>query len=150
MEAWQVVQGVVIRGARRASNIDGDSPYGRGTLEFQFPIFRERGLDLSSCFVGTLNVSIAPKTWAMVPNEMTFREVKWYPGKREDFFFSKSVLVFRGKRYPACVYCASPGKPHYLRGPSLLEIITEKITEIKYGDTVMLEINPEDIRISDS
>ncbi|MDO8482043.1 MAG: hypothetical protein Q7S75_03095 [bacterium] len=149
MISWQRVKGVVIRGARRTSNIDGNSPYGRGTLELQFPLFRELGLDLSGCFMGTLDIRINPRTWVMVPTEPTFHGIKWFAGKEEDFFFSKCWLTFAGKTYLAWLYCASPGKPHYIRGPSLFEVIAEKIPNIGYGDTVMLEINPEDIRIND-
>lgn len=150
MVAWQRVNGRLIRGARQTSNVDRNSPYRAGTLELQFPMFRERGLDLSACFRGTLNVLIEPRTWAMVPAEPTFRNVLWHKNHiPEDFFFSQCRLMFGRMVYPAWVYCASPGKPHYLRGPSLLEIIAEKVPEIKYGDMVALEINPEDIRISD-
>jgi hypothetical protein len=148
--SWQRVSGTVIRGARRTSGIDRDTPYGgRSTLEWQMPLFKERGLDLSACFVGTLNMQITPATWSMVPSEPTFRDVRWYEGRSEDFFFSQCRLFFGGTMYSAWVYCASPGKPHPIRGPHLLEIIAEKIPGIQYGSHVEIELNPAEIRINE-
>ncbi len=147
--SWPRVDGVLARGARRASGIDRDTPYaGRGTLEWQFPLFKERGLDLSGCFIGTLNIIISPRTWRLLPGALMLCDVLWYENRKEDFAFSQCHLLFAETIYPAWVYVVSPGKPHHIRGPHLLEIIAQHIPGITYGATVTLEINPEEIEVS--
>jgi hypothetical protein len=60
------VTGFVCQGFRVASGQTTDSPYPAGTIAMQVPFFRDRGLDLSRYFLGTLNVSIAPKVFTIL------------------------------------------------------------------------------------
>src|SRR5512143_4366432 len=75
MSEWKVVSGIVIEGYRVASGPSRDYPY--GALDRQRPIFKSRGLDLSGCFNGTLNIDIRPYTFRMVRPQFTFRRVEW-------------------------------------------------------------------------
>src|SRR3989338_811975 len=150
MGAWQRVSGVVVRGARKASGIDGDSRYGCRTIELQMPLFQERGLDLSSCFAGTINVSIAPKAHTILIPEPTFRGVRWHKDhEAENFFFSRCRICFEEETYPAWVYGPELKPGHPVHSPSLIEILAEKIPGIMYGSAVVLELNPEEVRIGD-
>ena len=55
------ITGKVISGYGVASGKGNDSRYPEGTLKLQMPFFKERGLDLSVFFIGTININIAPK-----------------------------------------------------------------------------------------
>lgn len=147
--AWKSVDGIVTKGHRLASAIDGGSPFGAGTIVLQAPIFKERGLDLSRCFLGTLNVSIEPKTRTMLMKEPTFRAVRWHKDYgSENFFFSGCRVRFQGRTYDGWVYYPDPAtKEAHFQHPSLFEIIAEPIPGIEYGAVVTVEINPEEISI---
>lgn len=142
-----VVSGVVIAGYQVASGPSKDYPY--GTLEKQIPLFRQRGLDLGRFHFGTLNVSIAPATFEMVSPEYTFRQVAWtdlHPP--EDFSFSGCMVRFMGASYTSYVYYPHPEtKKRHFESASLLEIISEYIPEIRYGEQVELELKADEIRI---
>ena len=73
--SWTSVRGVLVEGYRVASGPSSDYPY--GTLDRQRPIFKERGLDLSAYFNGTLNVDIRPLIFRLIKPEFTFRNVEW-------------------------------------------------------------------------
>ena len=154
MEAWTAVEGIVVRGQRLTSNIDGNSPYGRGTLELQAVRFKERGLDLDTCFRtrcfhGTINVSISPRTRAMLLHEPTFREVNWHPDHQpENFYLSECQVLFRGKTYSGWVYYPDPAtKVRHFQDDSLFEIIAEFIPKIGYGHRVAILFNSQEILV---
>ncbi len=142
-----VEPGVIVAGYRVASGPSEDYPY--GTLEKQIPLFKERGLDLERFYSGTLNISIAPHTYEMINPEYTFRQVAWtdlHPP--EDFSFSPCTVRFKGGRFSGYVYYPHPEtKKRHFENSSILEIISEFIPDIQYGDRVELEINPDEIRI---
>jgi hypothetical protein len=130
---WQSVRGTLTRGYGVASGPSPDYPY--GTLERQFPIFKSRGLDLSACFRGTLNIDIRPCTFRLVRAEFTFRAVRWtdlHPP--EDFSFSHCRVVFRRRTYDGWLYYPHPEtKLRNFQSPSLLEVITTRIPDIVSG-----------------
>jgi hypothetical protein len=146
--AWQTVSGIVVRGHRVASRPSREYPY--GTLEKQKPCFKERGLDLSRFFPGTLNVSIAPLTFEMVRPKYTFPLVEWtdlHPP--ETFSFSLCRVRFRGREYESLVYYPHPEtKIRHFQDPSLVEVIAERIPGIRYGDRVELLLDPNEVRVS--
>jgi len=136
-----------VEGYRVASGPSKDYPY--GTLEKQIPLFRQRGLNLERFHLGTLNVSIAPSSFEMVHPEYTFRQVAWtdlHPP--EDFSFSRCVVTFKGTNNAGYVYYPHPEtKKRHFESASLLEIISDNIPEIQYGERVELELNADEIRI---
>ncbi|MGD0751243.1 MAG: hypothetical protein ABSA23_07525 [Anaerolineales bacterium] len=142
-----VISGVIVAGYRVASGPSKDYPY--GTLEKQIPLFKQHGLNLERFHPGTLNVSIAPATFEMANPEYTFRQVAWtdlHPP--EDFSFSRCKVRFKGASYAGYVYYPHPEtKKRHFESSSLLEIISDYIPEIQYGDRVELELNPGEIRI---
>jgi hypothetical protein len=139
--------GVVVEGHQVASGPSVVYPY--GSLERQKPFFKEGGLDLDRFFTGTLNISIAPLRFEMVRPAYTFRQIAWtdlHPP--EDFSFSPCTLVFLGKEFEGFVYYPHPEtKIRHFQTPSLVEVITEKIMGIGYGDRVMLWLDLKEIRI---
>jgi CTP-dependent riboflavin kinase len=146
---WKSVYGVVVRGHQVASK--KSEHYPEGTIEMQIPFFLELGLDLTMFYRGTLNVSIAPSTFKLGQAEYKFPKVQWtskHPA--EDFSFSRCRLVYKNVRYEGWVYYPHPEtKKRHFQNPSLIEIIAPVIPEIKYGDKVEIEINPQEIIVSD-
>ena len=145
----RIVSGVIVEGYRVASGPSKDYPY--GTLEKQVPLFKHLGLDLENFYQGTLNISIAPLAFEMVKPEYTFRQVTWtdlHPA--EDFSFSRCKLRFKNVDYAGYVYYPHPEtKKRHFESASILEIITVRIPDIKYGDQVEVELNGEEIRVRD-
>jgi len=145
---WIQVSGVVVEGYRVASGPSKDYPY--GALDRQRPIFKERGLDLSKYFNGTLNIDINPFTFKMVKPEFTFLHVEWtdlHPP--EHFSFSHCKVVYNEIEYDGWVYYPHPEtKLRHFQDPSLLEVIARPIPGIKYGDKINALINPDEITVN--
>lgn len=146
-KGFKLCQGTLVKGHRVASHPSKEYPY--GTLEKQAPYFKERGLDLSRFFLGTLNISIAPLTFEMVRPEYTFPLVEWtdlHPP--ETFSFSPCRLRFAGREYEGLVYYPHPEtKIRHFQDPSLVEVIAGRIPGIGYGDRVELLLDPRQIHI---
>ncbi len=143
------VGGLVQQGHQVASGRSPETPYPGGTIELQKPFFKELGLDLSSFFMGTLNVSIRPYTFSMKRPQYTFRNVKWLPDFHpEDFSFSQCKLLFNEQRYDCWLYYPHPEtKTVHFQDPSIVEIIAPHIPGISYGDRVEVVLNPQEIEI---
>ena len=144
---WTLLHGVIQQGYRVASGPSRDYPY--GALDRQRPIFKSRGLDLSACFNGTLNIDIQPNAFKMLKPEFTFQRVEWtdlHPP--EHFSFSRCKVIYKKIEYEGWVYYPHPEtKLRHFQNPSLLEVIAYPIPEIKYGDDVDVRLNPEEIAI---
>ena len=146
---WITIPGIVVAGHRVASGPSQDYPY--SSLERQKPFFKAGGLDLDRFFLGTLNVSIAPKRWEMLRPEYTFRGVAWtdlHPP--EDFSFSACRVRFEGREYEGWVYYPHPEtKIRNFQNPSLVEVIAGKIPGIGYGSRLELDLKTGEIRIDE-
>jgi hypothetical protein len=141
------ITGILMQGHQVASRPSAAYPY--SSLEKQKPYFKDRGLDLSPYFNGTLNISIAPLEFEMTKPEFTFPLVEWtdlHPP--ETFSFSRCKVKFEGKEYAGWVYYPHPEtKKTHFQNPSLIEVITDEIANIKYGDTLEIEVDPREITI---
>ena len=147
---WQQIEGIVESGHKVASGTASDSPYPSGTIAMQTPFFRALGLDLAGYLQGTLNISIAPKTFQLNQPEFTFRQVEWtdrHPP--EDFSFSRCRILFQGTAYEGLIYYPHPEtKKRNFQSPSILEVIVQPIPNIGYGGRVLLEYKPAEIRVN--
>lgn len=145
MTTWRTVRGVVTPGHQVASGLGGDRRFPGGTLAWQLPHFAERGLDLSWCFRGTLNISIAPLTFEVVQAAHTFRNVRWSPTESaEDFsFFDCRIQGERGLIY----YPHPDTKPEHFQPPDVLEVLTVKLPGLSYGDSVSLDLPTEQLLV---
>lgn len=136
-----------MRGHQVASRPSKDYPY--SSLEKQIPYFKELGLDLYRYFNGTLNISIAPLTFEMSAPEFTFEHVEWtdlHPP--ETFSFSRCKVIFNSREYLGWVYYPHPEtKKNHFQNPSLIEVITEEITGIDYGDPIEIVVDTQFITI---
>ena len=144
---WLHLTGRVAQGHQVASRPSKAYPY--SSLEKQKPFFNNLGLDLSPYFNGTLNISIAPLEFQMSKPELTFELVEWtdlHPP--ETFSFSRCIIQYEEKEYEGWVYFPHPEtKKTHFQNPSLIEVITFEIPDIKYGDPIEIEINPREITI---
>ena len=145
---WNMLHGILVEGYRVASGPSRDYPY--GALDRQRPIFKARGLDLGSYFNGTLNIDIRPLTFTMEKPEFTFQHVEWtdlHPP--ENFSFSRCKVIYKKIEYDGWVYYPHPEtKLRNFQNPSLLEVIAEPISGIKYGDKLTVLVNTDEIAIS--
>jgi hypothetical protein len=141
------LEGILVQGHRVASGPSRDYPY--SSLEKQKPIFKKLGLDLYPFFNGTLNISIAPLEWVMVKPEITFELVEWtdlHPP--ETFSFSKCRVIYKGEVHEGWVYFPHPEtKRTHFQNPSLVEVITDEIPGIRYGDPLAMELKSGEINV---
>lgn len=147
MTEWTWVRGVLTEGYRVASGPSVDYPY--GALDRQRPMFKARGFDLEGYFNGTLNIDIRPHRFTMRKPEYTFHHVEWtdlHPP--EHFSFSRCKVIFQDYEYDGWVYYPHPEtKKRNFQNPSLVEVIARPIPEIKYGDTLEVLLNPEEMTV---
>ncbi len=140
---WISAPGVLRKGHGVAGSPSADYPY--ASLDRQIPIFKARGLDLEPYFRGTLNIDVQPLVFHMVRPEFTFRDVRWtelHPP--EHFSFSECEVSFRERIYPGWLYYPHPEtKRRNFQDPSLMEVITFLIPQIKPGDAIRVMLNSE-------
>jgi hypothetical protein len=145
---WISLHGIVVEGYRVASGPSKDYPY--GALDRQRPLFKARGLDLNGFYNGTLNIDIHPYVFRMVRPEFTFYNVEWtdlHPP--EHFSFSHCKVIYQNLKYDGWVYYPHPEtKLRHFQNPSLLEVITQLIAGIKYGDEVQVLLKPGEIAVT--
>jgi hypothetical protein len=141
------IPGILVRGHQVASRPSKDYPY--SSLEKQKPFFKERGLDLSPYFNGTLNISIAPLTFSMSKPEFTFPLVEWtdlHPP--ETFSFSRCKVFFADAEYEGWVYYPHPEtKRTHFQNPSLVEVVAGEIPRIRYGAGLELALNLDEVTL---
>ena len=141
------INGIVVQGHQVASRPSDVYPY--GTLERQKPFFRELGLDLDRFYNGTLNISISPSTFEMTNPEITFERVKWTDlNPPESFSFSRCTLIYKGVRYAGWVYYPhSETKVRHFNNPAVIEILTQYVPDIHYGNEVEIEMNSDEVKL---
>lgn len=98
-----------------------------------------------------MNVSISPKTFTLQQPEYTFKNIKWHPVyPSEDFSFSPCRVIFQATTYAGLVYYPHPEtKIGHFQDPAIVEVIVSSfISQLHYGDRVILEVNPGAILIN--
>lgn len=133
------VLGKIVSGHRVASGLADNSPYPRGTIEMQAPHFLALGIDISSFYPGTLNVSIDPYHFELIPRR-TLPLVKWSSNHEpESFSFAPIQLAWRHQTYDGLVYYPRPEtKINHFQDPSVIELLMPYIEGIAYGSEVTL------------
>lgn len=148
-KARKTISGIVVQGHQVASR--RSEHYPRGTIEMQTPYFKELGLDLSSYYQGTLNLSIAPARMKVKRPTYEFRGVGWTTAHpAEDFSFSQCEIQYRGEKYSGWIYYPHPEtKERHFQDPTTVEVIAPMIEGIKYGDEVRIEVNSDEVTIEE-
>ena len=148
----QWLSGRVVAGHGVASGRSSSSPYPAGTIALQRPLFAARGLDLSDCFAGTLNVSFAPQELVLTSPEVTFERLDWsdrHPP--ETFSFWKIELHQNGAPpCPAWIYRPHPEtKQRHWQPPSMVEVLAPFQPDLKEGSSVCLHDPRQRLRLID-
>ncbi|OKH40027.1 hypothetical protein NIES2119_03510 [[Phormidium ambiguum] IAM M-71] len=150
MENSIKITGTIKKGYGVASGKAKDPRFPNGTIEMQIPVFQECGLDLSQYFPGTINISIAPHQYEIKQAKYTFKNVKWAANEpAEDFSFCDCLISFStGRSQSGLIYYPHPEtKPEHFQTPDTLEIITSFIDDLKYGDTVIIAVDSQQINL---
>ncbi len=144
-----VLHGVVVQGHGVASGRSVDSPYPHGSVAMQMPFFKALGLDLSDCWAGTMNVSIAPRTWALQRADYCFEQLEWTPlHPAETFSFVRLQLGWQQHTVAAWLYRPHPEtKAVHHQSSSVMEIIAPRLDGVAYGDKVQLAFAAQAIQI---
>ena len=136
------IKGVISQGHGVASGNSGDVRYPGGTLNQQLPYFKERGLDLSTFYPGTINLDIAPYSFELGQPKHFFRAIDWSSYiPAENFYFFDVVAHFEGKRFEGLIYMPDPEtKVEHEQKNSILELILPKIDGLSYGNIIEIEV----------
>lgn len=141
-----MIPATIVQGHRVASGLNGNPRFPGGTLRMQLPFFAALGLDLSSFYPGTLNVSIAPKGYRVVGPRHTFRALKWHPEDAAEDFSFFDVTVHREGSEPVkgWIYFPHPDtKPVHFQKPDVLELLLPWTEGLGYGTKITLEVPEE-------
>ncbi len=121
-----------------ASGRSQNSPYPGGSIEMQMPFFQQGGVDLTNCFLGTLNLSIAPSIFDLYAPEYRFQNVNWTNViPPENFSLTPCQIVVGAKTYDCWVYYHEPEtKVVHFQSASMIEVIAPYIDGIESGSQV--------------
>ena len=147
-----VVQGVIRQGYGVASGSAASSPYPNGTLSLQAPRFKERGVDLSGFFPGTLNVDISPRRFALTRPDITLRTVAWTDRiPPEDFSFRACLLEAGGRTHHALIDHPHPEtKVEHFQNDSVVEVLAPYVNNLAIGSKVSLRLRGQNVRVWES
>jgi hypothetical protein len=130
------ISGIVVGGHGVASGRSGDPRFPGGTIAMQVPCFRERGVDLSTYWPGTLNVDLAP----VVPSSthpLFDGRIAWHPDFDERFVLTPVELEFNGFRYSGLWYYPhSDTKKEHFQRTTVVELLLPWIDGLRAGDVV--------------
>lgn len=138
-----MVDGVIVQGHQVASGQNPKSPYPKGSIEMQLPIFKSLGLDLTTCHPATLNVSLAIDGFSIVQPDFHFVGVNWTPIiPPETFSFVACKIYIDQARYDGWLYYPNVDtKPDHLQPNNVMEVISNFIPDIHYDKAVKIEVD---------
>ena len=143
------MSGIINKGHGVASGASTSSPYPTGSIAMQAPFFKARGLDLSGCYFGTLNVSIAPARWKIVRPAFLVENVRWtdlHPP--ETFSFVSCNISHRAVTVKGWLYYPHPEtKAAHWQDASVMEIIAPRLEGLGYGEQIDLSFPDGSLRI---
>ncbi len=136
------IEGRISSGHGVASGKAGDPRYPEGTLKEQFPYFKEKGLDLTPYFMGTINLDISPYNYKIGTPKLFLERIHWSVYiPPENFYFFDLKLFKDGKVFEGLIYMPDPQtKVEHEQQSSILELILPEIPDLEYGDTVLIEV----------
>jgi hypothetical protein len=134
----QAVEGMVVSGHGVASGRSVGSainPYPAGSIALQAPRFKALGLDLSDCFLGTINLNIAPKTWQLLRPTHRFEQVEWtHLHPPETFSFLRLHTNWQGQYIAGWLYYPHPEtKAAHHQSSSTMEMLFPWMADLQLG-----------------
>lgn len=153
---FEQVQAQLIQGYQIASGQSkNDLRFHEGTIKPQVPYFKKMGLDFDEYFennfvYGTLNLSVKDHIIEIIRPEYFFQNIKWSDiMPLENFYLSKAQVIFENECYSALIYIPDPAtKTDHFHIQSTIEVISQRIEKIEYGDFLTLCYNPSAIKIT--
>lgn len=143
-------EGAVIPGHGVASGRSAGTagnPYPQGSIAMQAPLFKALGLDLSDCFLGTINLSIAPLTWQLLLAHHTFENLRWtdlHPP--ETFSFVDLQVRWQDAWHAGWLYYPHPEtKATHFQNSSVLELILPKLDGLSVGTRLRIRCNTHQV-----
>lgn len=151
MDTFITLKGQLIDGHGIASGRSAKSPYPRGSLAMQAPFFAAQGLDLSNCFMGTLNVNIAPEIWTLRKAQYQFENLRWtHLHPPETFSFVSCLLrtTPQNSWVDAWLYYPHPEtKKMHLQAANIMEIIAPPMQSCAITSKVELRFKSQHISL---
>ncbi len=141
--------GVVVTGYGVASGRNPDSPFPKGSIELQIPVFKSLGLDLDWVYPGTLNVSVAPKRLRIVRPWRFYADVEWTTNWHpEHFSFSPCVVDHQDVSYRGVIYYPHvETRTDHFQEPSVVEVLAGHIPGIEVGSKVVLWVDTTQVTV---
>lgn len=143
------VSGHITKGHGIASGKTEDTRYPKGTLFKQLPYFKERGLDLSTYYLGTINLDISPYQYIIGEPKFFFEAIPWSEYiPPENFYFFDVTLFFGNATYAGLIYMPDPNtKVDHIQVHSVLELIMPRIPGLSYGTQVRIDISDKQLQL---
>ena len=143
------IRGVIQQGHGVASGHTASARYPEGTLALQTPVFRERGVDLSAYFRGTLNVDISPLRFELTNPDITLRHIAWTNQiPPEHFSFCTCLLEALGATHHALIYHPHrETKVEHFQSESLIEVLAPFVPDVGSGARVTLWVRPRQLEL---
>jgi hypothetical protein len=140
------IQGQRVQGHGVASGRDPESPYPAGTISLQSPWFAQRGLDLSDCFAGTLNLSLAPLELRSECPDHCFERLQWTDRHPPETFRFWRVLVRHGDSTPLVGWIYQPDpdtKRRHDQPAQVVEVLAPLLPGLAPGAWISLGVDPD-------
>jgi hypothetical protein len=129
MLSWQgrVKAGHGVASGRSAGT--AGNPYPQGSIAMQAPFFKMLGLDLLPCFLGTVNLDIAPQSWQLLRADHCFENLQWtHLHPPETFSFVALEAHWQGAWYAGWLYHPHPEtKAAHFQSSGVMELILPKL-----------------------
>jgi len=154
----------LVEGHGVASGSAAASPYPKGTIELQRPYFTALGLDLSACFAGTLNLSVAPLEWRLQDPDHRFDHLTWttlHPPETFSFWRIQLRRLGAGPEclasdrlfsevVPAWIYLPDPStKMRHFQPPMVLEVLAPPLGPVAVGARFSVGVDPSQVACLD-
>ena len=125
------------------------NPYPQGSIAMQAPLFKERGLDLSNCFLGTINLDIAPQTWKLLQADHCFEHLRWTHLHPPETFSFVALQVLWGEMWHAgWLYHPHPEtKATHFQSRSVMELILPRLEGLSAGERLQIRCNANRISL---
>jgi hypothetical protein len=135
------INGTVTQGHCVASGKSASSPYPAGSVSMQAPFFKALGLDLSGCYMGTLNVAVESRAWRIVQPTHRFENVLWtHLHPAENFSFVRCNVTHLAQTVQGWLYHPHPEtKAAHWQSSNVMEIIAPPLDTLAYGQRLVLE-----------
>ena len=137
----------LVKGHQVASGRANDPRFVDGTIAAQLPFFNALGLSLRHYHRATLNAEFDCKSITLKQCDYHFKQVKWHPKMpAEDFKFCRCHIWLDKKSYSALIYQPQAmTKTEHFQPQNQLEMLAPFIKDVRYGDTLTLDVSPSAI-----